>query len=284
MIQLTAGQARAEILPAIGAGLAGLWLGDRPVLRPWSGVEADGPFAQAMNLLAPFSNRISGGFHHDGSDYALLPNLPGEPFPIHGDAFQRPWVVAEQTDNSVALRLPDGLFGPFRYGAEVRYRLHEHGLAVRLGLTNLGATALPFGAGFHPWFPRSSQTQIRFDASGYWPETAQHLPATSAAVALPPELDFVERRGLPHGWINVGFAGWTGQTQIDQGPDAVSLHVSSDDLHTTILYSPSAGADFFCFEPVSHPVNAHNLSGRPGLVTLAGGDSLNVGMRLDWTR
>ena len=55
------------------------------------------PFALACNLLAPFSNRISGGFDWRGSRrIELAPNLRGESLPIHGDAFQRPWEVAKE--------------------------------------------------------------------------------------------------------------------------------------------------------------------------------------------
>ena len=42
-------------------------------------------------------------------------------------------------------------------------------------------------------------------------------------------------------------------------------------LRTFILYSPGREAAFFCFEPVSHVVTAHNLPGGPeanGLVVL----------------
>jgi len=34
---------------------------------------------------------------------------------------------------------------------------------------------------------------------------------------------------------------------------------------------------------VSHPVDAHNLPGRPGLVTLAPGESLTLVVRIGWT-
>lgn len=57
MITLTSGRAWAEILPDVGgglAGLAGLWLGDRPVLRPCSGRQQDGPFGLACNLPGQF--------------------------------------------------------------------------------------------------------------------------------------------------------------------------------------------------------------------------------------
>jgi len=40
-----------------------------------------------------------------------------------------------------------------------------------------------------------------------------------------------------------------------------------------IVYVP-AGRDFFCVEPVDHPINAHNLPGQPGLSLLAPGAAL----------
>ncbi|MFN4128238.1 MAG: hypothetical protein ACK4GC_00215, partial [Paracoccaceae bacterium] len=190
MIRLAAGQAWAEVTPTMGAGLAGLFVEDRPVLRPWSRQVADGPFALAMNLLAPFSNRISGGFSLSGTTYCMAPNLNGEPFPIHGDAFQREWRVSAQDVASATLTLPDGDFAPFRYCARVTYELTPTSLQVRLGLTNLAAIGLPFGLGFHPWFPRDSDTRLRFHATGYWPEDSRHLPSTTAPVALPALLNF----------------------------------------------------------------------------------------------
>ena len=47
--------------------------------------------------------------------------------------------------------------------------------------------------------------------------------------------------------------------------------------------SPAADADFVCFEPVTHPVDAFNLPGEPrdhGLKVLEPGESLGVSMRI----
>ena len=49
-----------------------------------------------------------------------------------------------------------------------------------------------------------------------------------------------------------------------------------------ILYSPSDKADFFCFEPVTHPVDGHNLPGGPeanGLTILAPRETLSAACR-----
>jgi aldose 1-epimerase len=50
----------------------------------------------------------------------------------------------------------------------------------------------------------------------------------------------------------------------------------------TSFYSPSNKADFFCFEPVTHPVDAHNLPGGPtanGLRVLAPREAMTAACR-----
>lgn len=283
MIALRAGAAEAVVAPDIGGGLVSLGVAGRPVLRPWSGRTEDGPFALALNLLAPFSNRIDCGFDFDGRRHDLAPNLAGEPLPIHGDAFQRAWKVAARSGRSVTLTLPDGEFGPFRYAAEVEYRLAPGNLAITLRLTSRAHVPLPYGGGFHPWFPRSAATRLRFDAAGHWPEDARHLPASKTPEPAPANWRWSEPAPFPAGWINAGFSDWNGSAEVSQGPDAVSVSLSARNLTTIILYAPSSEAGFFCFEPVSHPVNAHNLPGKPGLSTLQPGESLSWSLDLKWS-
>jgi aldose 1-epimerase len=282
MITLRAGSAKAQVLPQMGGGLAGLVVGDLPVLRPWSGRVEDGPFALACNLLVPFSNRISGGFSYQDQRHEMAPNLPGEAYPIHGDGFQRVWQVTEQDENQATLTLTEGEIGPFRYDARVSYQLMPRALETRLSVTNHGPVALPFGLGLHPWFPRDGATRLEFTASGQWPETPDHLPATPAPVPVDDGGAWDSLAPLPEGWINMGFSGWDGNARIVQGDAAVSVTLTAIGLGTALLYSPSSRSDFFCFEPVSHPVDAHNLPGQPGLSDLAPGESLSVSMTLTW--
>lgn len=283
MIMLSAGTAKAEIFPQMGGGLATLWAADLPVLRPWSGKEEDGPFAMACNLLVPFCNRISsGGFTYAGHRYNIGPNLPGEVYPIHGDGFQKAWQVEDAGPSQAELHLPDGAIGPFQYEASVSYSLSEASLETRLAVTNRGTITLPFDLGLHPWFPRDPATRLQFFATGQWPETADHLPATPDPVPLDHGGPWHNFAALPDGWINAGFSGWDGHAKICQGRHATSVSLSATGVGTAILYSPSAKAGFFCFEPVSHPVDAHNLQGQPGLVPLAPGETLTLSMTLTW--
>ena len=52
----------------------------------------------------------------------------------------------------------------------------------------------------------------------------------------------------------------------------VTLRGSTDIL---MVYQPEQ-SDFICLEPQTHPVNAHNLPGYPGLAILEPEQSLNL--------
>lgn len=279
---------RVEIIPELGGGIAAMDAmvdgNPVPVLRAWSGRPSDGPFALALNVLVPFSNRISGGgFAFGGIFHVIEPNLPGEHFPIHGDGFARPWTVDSATTTAASLRLPDGDIGPFRYRAEMAYVLRDGALTISLSVVNRAARPLPYGAGFHPWFPRTDQTTLQFAAEGAWHEDPNHLPTTHVGIASVPHWNFEEPRLLPQTWINNAFTGWRGSARIDQPAHGIAATVAgSPNLHTAIVYSPGADADFFCFEPVSHAVDAHNRKGFPGLALLDHGESLSVMLTLGW--
>ncbi len=284
MIELRAGSARALVGPQDGAALAALDTGGMPILRPLKpGREAD-PFAWAMNILAPFANRVSVPVPVGKIAVPLAPNLAGEPFPIHGDAFQRPWQVVDSAPGFLALALPMGGFGPLVYSARLTYALQPDRLEVQLVLRNRAEHVLPFGGGFHPWFPRDAGTRIAFAASGWWPEGQAHLPATKQPQPLPPQLRFDRLRSLPEGWINAGFADWTGKALIRQETTGLTLRLLGEGFSTLHLYSPGQEAQFFCLEPVSHPVDALALPGAPGLRFLAPGESMTLMMRLSWSR
>lgn len=283
MLKLKAGDALLSLQPQMGGGVAGLWVGDKPVLRPWSGNLEEGPFALASNILVPFSNRIDSGFSFDGTYYPMAKNMEADPFAIHGDGFQKDWSVTSANESEAMVHLSDGAFGPFLYEATQTFSLTGDGLTNSLTMTNRADIALPFGGGFHPWFPRSAQTRLKVHAPDHWPEGEGSLPANDAPQTPPDDFDFAGGKPLPDRWINCAFSNWDGLARIEQGEDAISLSLSSSTLTTAIIYSPEPDCGFFCFEPVSHPVNAHNLPGMPGLKVLQPGENLSMAMVLDWS-
>lgn len=283
MLELKAGDARLSLHPQMGGGIAGLWVGEKPVLRPWSGKLEDGPFALASNVLVPFSNRIDRGFTFEGTYHPMAKNMQIDPLAIHGDGAQKEWAVVSAADTEAAIHLPKGSFGPFCYEATQTFSLTNETLTNTLTMTNRADMALPYGGGFHPWFPRDAETRLQAVAPDHWPQGPSKIPATPEPELPPADFDFSAIKALPQRPIDCGFSRWDGTARIEQGEEAVSLTLSSSNLSTAIIYSPRPDCGFFCFEPVSHPVNAHNLPGMPGLVVLQPGDSLALSMVLDWT-
>ena len=288
ILTIADGAAEAAIVPELGAGLASYDLvdGDRraAVFRPCPDPSGAQAFDLASNLLVPWSNRISGGgFFFAGEFHRLEPNFPGEPYPIHGNGFSSPWSVERQAPASAELSLRSEGPGPFRYQAHASYALAGAALMMRLTVRNLGPASLPFGLGFHPWIVRGPATVLQARAGRVVLETSDHLPADEAPASSRPEWDFAAPRALPASWINNAFLDWDARASVLWPDRKLALDIEADPpLSTYILYSPSAVADFFCFEPVTHPVDAHNLPGGPeanGLTVLAPGEAMSASCR-----
>lgn len=276
-IELNDGIVSATVRPSWGAGIGRFdyVAGGRcePLFRP---EPADGPrhpFDLASQVLVPWSNRVSGGgFGFRGKRYRLDPNLDGEPFPIHGNGFAAAWQLLDRSSTAATLGLTSDGPGPFRYRAILSYGVAKGVLTMSLAVQNAGDEPLPFGLGFHPWIVRTAGTRLGARAGGVWLEDERHLPKADSPVEIPAEWDFSRLRGLPGGWINNAFAGWDGFAEVSWPDRGLGLRIGADPkLSTFILYSPSRDAAFFCFEPVSHPVDAFNLPGEPashGLIVL----------------
>jgi aldose 1-epimerase len=288
LVTLYDGVAEATVAPDLGGGLASYDLvdavGRAALFRPCRDLSRAGPFDLANNLLVPWSNRISGGgFHFGGRFHRLEPNLPSEPYPIHGNGFSSAWSVKDASAEKVELLLRSNGPGPFCYEACATYALDAGALIMSLWVRNVGTETLPFGLGFHPWLVRTPGALLQAKAKQVVLESSDHLPDGEALVASRVEWDFAAPRALPAYWVNNAFLGWDGRATIIWSDRKLALEVEADgSLSTYIVYSPAARASFFCFEPVTHPVDAHNLAGGPeahGLTTLAPQETVSATCR-----
>lgn len=283
------GDVSATVVPSLGGGLARFDFAGHSVFRPWPEGGTDDPFALACNLLIPWSNRISGGgFHADGIFHPLGPNLPGERYPIHGNGFQSEWAVGTTTSNTAELTFESNGPGPYRYSGAVRYAVTDYSLNIMLSATNNAPIALPFGLGLHPWFLRTPETKLQAPAVSVCLETKDHLSDRFEPLDRCADWDFCRPSPLPPGWINNLFAGWPGLASIFRPDGGMVVEIqASPELQFYMLYSPSAESDFFCFEPVSHVVDAHNCtlnSGWNGLRRLAPGEKIHAGVTFTVTQ
>jgi aldose 1-epimerase len=278
MFQLHSGAMRCEIEPRLGGCIAGLWLGDIPVLRSTPAAELTSARNAASYPLVPFSNRIAQAtLQWQGTQHPLVRNNAPEPHAIHGVGWQRPWELLE-SDLSFALlayeHRPDAGW-PFAFDSSQTLRLRDHTLELTLSLTNQSDRAAPAGLGWHPFFVKRARSRISFEAAGRWEMGPDKLPTI---------------RRPTHGidaacaFLDVGhcFDGWSG-----------TVHLRDELLHSRITSSLSRlvvftndTSEFVAIEPVSHVNNAISLveagadRDQLGLAILQPGESISAQMAI----
>ncbi|MFU2326359.1 aldose 1-epimerase [Pseudomonas sp. NFX98] len=228
--------------------------------------------------LVPWSNRIAeGGFDCPDGWLALTPNSLTDPLPIHGSAWQQAWQVVSTTAHEVVLQLDSAC--PFAYCARQRFHLSEGKLSIELSVTHQAEQAAWHGLGLHPYLPRTANTRLHAPARQVWLCDSAKLP--TQLDSLPADWDFQSLKPLPETLVDNGFCEWNGQCLIQQPDLGYALECQAIGSDYYLLYCP-VGLEFFCIEPVSHPVNAHHLPGRPGLRLLEQGQTAELGFTLQY--
>ncbi len=273
---------RLSLAPGVGASLVN-WevkATGQPLLRhsDTAALASGTPRRLACYPLAPWSNRIAeGGFAQPEGWQALAPNTEHDPYPIHGSAWQQAWQVEHHSERRARLRLDSAV--PFAYQATLDVHLHEGCLNLDLHVVHLEALATWYGLGLHPYFPRYPDTKLYAAARKVW--LAEDGRVTSYQAEVPEPWRFNAMGLLPESVVDHAFSGWPGECVIEQPSAGHRLTCSASGAEHFLLFCPQ-GQGFFCFEPVSHPVNAHHLPGRPGLRLLQRGEAMNLGFRMQY--
>lgn len=275
-ILLSSGRLHCQIAPDLGGAILGMQLDGRHFLRATP--QATSAAESAGFAMLPFCNRIAGGAVRMGEQaWAIEPNFGTPPMPCHGDGWQSAWAVRDRTANSVLLSLASR-FAPYTYSAQQRIALENDGLHIALSVVNEGDVTLPFGVGFHPYFPDPDRAAMQFAAQRFWLEGPDKLP--TEPISLPPELD--ASLGLPVSphWRNNSYDGWSREALIDWD-DGRRMRMSATGLGVLHIYRPE-GQAFFCLEAQSHVSGAAGWSDgtEHGMVALAPGESIDVSLRL----
>jgi aldose 1-epimerase len=189
----------------------------------------------------------------------------------------------EQKAERVTLRLRSRAVPPFDYESELVYALSGSTLTIELSIRNRAERALPYGMGLHPWFPRTPDVTLQARTSGTWLPQPPALPTTATPDPLPPEWDFREARTLPPGFVDNSFSGSDGRARIEWPSQRYAVSIEADpEIDICHFYSLGADCPIFCFEPVTHVIDALNLPEPPqetGLRVLEPGEQTKM-----WTR
>lgn len=263
-LRLRCAELLCEIKPELGGCLAGLWLGDVPVLRSTHAPDLHSVRQAASYPLVPFSNRLAHAtLQWQGTDHPLVRNFAPEPHAIHGVGWQRPWAVLEASDTFALLSFEhraDAAW-PFDFDASQAFKLEPGALEMSLSITNQSAVSAPVGLGWHPYFVKRAHSHVAFAATGRWEMGEDKLPTRrSASGGLDVDCSALE--------VDHCFDGWNGVLELR---DAVLHTTLTSSLRRLVLFTTPT-RDTLAIEPVSHVNNAMNRMAQPG----ASADDLGV--------
>ena len=237
--------------------------------------------------MVPMCNRAFEARLDTGMVVHDLPANDASGTNIHGFGWQAVWEVAQHSNSRVVMvqRIKDA--EPYSYTARFSVSLDESGVTFDLSVTQEGSEILPYGIGFHPWFPADNATRISLKAGGevymregfrpvaQGPVRAVHEFSTARAPRLA-----VEGRDTE---TAINFTEWDGRARIDWPNRGKSLTIlASPNLRNPVLWSP-VGAEFVCIEPQSHAVGAQTeglIRALAPLTPLARGQGIQGTMRL----
>lgn len=184
--------AARAVITEVGAALRVFEVAGREVIVPF-GEDELSPAGHGA-VLAPWPNRLGDGrYAWDGVTYQLPISEPRTRTALHGLVRWERWSAVRHGAHAVTLRLDTvPLPGyPWPLTLEVTYALQGAALAVTLTATNHGASAAPYGAGFHPWLSPGpgglDAAVVQIDAERWVRPDARLLP--TEVTEIPPSLD-----------------------------------------------------------------------------------------------
>jgi aldose 1-epimerase len=214
--------------------------------------------------------------------------LEGHPHAIHGNGWQRAWSVVEREPARAVIELahdaagPRRLEWPFPYRARQTFLLRDDALTLTMAIENTGASAFPFGVGWHPFLPRTPETIIGFTAAGVWQTDPTQLPLRLERV--PPEWDFSMPRAVGDTALDHCFAGWRPPAMLGWPERRLAATIAGDAACGYLVVYVPRGESYLAIEPVTHMTDAFNRAnaGEAGTGTrvLAPGETFSCTMQI----
>lgn len=281
MLTLVAGNTELVLAPGVGGGIVCFRHEGVDVMRPTSreALAAADPLRLACFPLVPYSNRIRRGrFEFDGRTVQLPLNYGDHPHSIHGQGWQSPWSVAEQAGDSATLVYDHAADAwPWTYRAVQRFELEPGTLRLTLSVENRSSERMPAGLGLHPYYGRTPEMRLETSLEGWWETDGEQMP-TGYCPAKPSD-DWSEWLHGPMTTDNV-FSGWSGVATLVWPERALRLTMHSPVAKYMVIYAP-VGTPVAVVEPVTHPTDALNQPGLPGIRLLEPGERFALPVRFD---
>lgn len=249
-----------------------------PVFEPARYSSGPDPTKSAFFAMLPWCNRLSanGVFGSDGF-HAIDANWHTTSMPVHGCGWLSAWTVSEIGPDTAHLVLAVDQCGPYRFTARIEISLTDLCLHIRATVVNQTGLTLPFGAGFHPYFPRRAGTLVQFRSDAQAGFDEDGLPTAFQAGQRSVRLDLHQHP--PQMTYNALFRGARDVTILQPSePRQVRLNFS-EKLSFHQIWAP-AGQPFFCIEPLTHAVDAFSSNVGAADHFLAAGESLSAALEV----
>lgn len=289
---------QAGILPDTGASVAyarlrhaGRWLDFmRPTPPTFSRAGECASF-----VMIPWSNRIRAGrFTFQGREYSVPVNAP-DGTAIHGVGRGYPWQVAHAGADHVALtfRSAEHETGfPFRFRAEVEYRVEDRRFSITTRLINEDDQSMPGGFGHHPYFRRTlsgPEDTVSLEIPCSQSFALENCLPSGPPVPIEPRLDFRSLRPLDDTPIDDCLTGWDRgrPVRFRYGESGVEIALHADPIFACIILYTPPGQDHFAVEPATNANDGFNLYGQgiagSGVFVLGPGESAEGAIRFELT-
>jgi len=232
--------------------------------KPAPGQSADAPLAAANFHMIPYSNRIRNG-NFTFNDQTIQLNA-GSAHAIHGALRKLPWKVLHTDNSSLVCEFDSSTHSainwPWPMQARIEQSVTGHTLSSQISITNNGDTAMPVGAGWHPYFvrqPGNDMPVLTLPVDAVFPDSNGDCLPDGPAIELPDALDFRLPRKLDADQrIDCCMSGLSGGCRIHWPDVGIELLMkASDNCRFLVLFNPDM--PHFAVEPVSNANDAFNL-------------------------
>ena len=255
--EITAGDVAATVTE-VGAGLRAFTAGGLPYVESFPADRR--PPRGSGTVLVPWPNRTAGGrWTWDGTDQQLPLSEPAAGNAIHGLLRYTYYEVVDRAADAITLaaRVAPQNGWPVPLATEIRYAVGPDGLSVRHTVRNVGAAAVPFGVGAHPYVRAGDAAT---DDCTLQLAATTALPLKGGLPTGPPEADDTFRDGRPLAGLDLDNA-YGGC--VPAPGDALVRHR---------LTSPSGGVEMWAdpdfrwvqvFTPADHPDRGRAVAVEP---------------------
>ena len=260
VITLRSNSLELEVIPWLGGSVGSFRAFGRDLFRPISDSDRQSQNVLGVSMfpMFPYANRITNNeFIFEKVSYKFRANNLPERYNVHGCSWKRVWSIGDTSERCANIFVEVTEHDqPYAYRAEQHFELDENSLIVNLSIKNQKSRAMPFGFGLHPWFQKSEDVTIKFDAKSFYLEEPDGV--SGDIIVLPPELDFSTPKHLPIGWRNNNYGNWDGSAEIIRHQERLKMNIEADSVFKNLMFYSDPKVLYFCLEPQTNASGAFN--------------------------